>query len=313
MASVGGSIVILGTGGTIAGTAASARDNVGYSAAQLSVDALVATVPGLAGAPLEVEQVAQVDSKDMTHAVWLALAQRVDAHLRRDGIAGVVVTHGTDTLEETAYFLHRALGPAKPVVLTAAMRPASSLQADGPQNLVDAVAVAREPGARGVVAVVAGRVHAAADLRKVHSYRLDAFDSGDAGPLGVVEEGRLRCFRGWPADAGLGVHALPPDTTSWPRVDIVTSHAGADGVIVDAVVAAGVRGIVVAGTGNGTVHAELGAALERARAAGVQVVRATRCPGGPVISTPASAWPAAQATGPAQARIDLMLRLMPMR
>lgn len=310
MASVGGTIVILGTGGTIAGTAASARDNVGYTAAQLPISALVAAVPPLAGLPLEAEQVAQLDSKDMTHATWLALAQRVDAHLQRDDVAGVVVTHGTDTLEETAYFLHRVLGPTKPVVLTAAMRPATSLQADGPQNLLDAVTVAREPGARGVVAVVAGRVHAGADVRKVHGYRLDAFDSGDAGPLAVVEEGCLRCFRAWPADAGLGVQSLPPDTATWPRVDIVTSHAGADGAIVDALVAAGGRGIVVAGTGNGTVHAELGAALERARAADVLAVRATRCSDGPVMTTPLSAWPAGHATGPVQARIDLMLRLM---
>ncbi len=136
-------IVILGTGGTIAGTAASPADAIGYTAAQLGVAQLVAGVPALAGLPLESEQVAQLDSKDMDFATWQRLAQRVAAHLARDEVQGVVITHGTDTLEETAYFLHRVLAPAKPVVLTAAMRPATSLQADGPQNLLDAVTLAR--------------------------------------------------------------------------------------------------------------------------------------------------------------------------
>ena len=120
------------------------------------------------------------------------------SHLARPEVAAIIVTHGTDTLEETAYFLQRVLAPAKPVVLTAAMRPATSRLADGPQNLADAVAVATAPGARGVVVVVAGTVHSALDVRKVHPYRLDAFGSGDAGPIARVEEGRLRSFRPWP-------------------------------------------------------------------------------------------------------------------
>jgi len=174
-------VVVLGTGGTIAGTAARATDNVGYAAARLGVAQLVRAVPALAGWPLEAEQVAQVDSKDMDHATWRALALRCAHHLARADIAGLVVTHGTDTLEETAWFLQRVLAPAKPVVLTAAMRPATALLADGPQNLLDAVTVASWPGARGVVAVLAGRVHGARDVRKVHTYRVDAFASGDAG------------------------------------------------------------------------------------------------------------------------------------
>src|SRR5690349_18879100 len=170
--------VLLGTGGTIAGTSARAGDNVGYTAAQLAIGDLLAAVPGLAGLPLESEQVAQLDSKDMSHAVWQRLAERVAAHLARPEVGGIVITHGTDTLEETAYFLQRLLAPAKPVVLTAAMRPATALQADGPQNVLDAVAVARTDGARGVVSVAAGAVHGAREVRKVHTYRLDAFGSG---------------------------------------------------------------------------------------------------------------------------------------
>lgn len=309
MASNDGVIVILGTGGTIAGAASSATDNVGYSAAQLSIQTLVAAVPPLATLPIEAEQVTQLDSKDMTHAVWLALVQRVAMHLARAEVAGVVVTHGTDTLEETAYFLHRVLAPEKPVVLTAAMRPATSLQSDGPQNLLDAVTVAREPGAQGSVAVLAGAVHGGADVRKAHGYRLDAFDSGDAGPIARVTEGRVRLLRPWPVGVALGLQVLPADVAAWPRVDIVTSHAGADGSIVDALVASGSRGIVVAGTGSGTVHRAIETALERARRAGVAVARTTRCAAGPVLAGTV-ALPAADGAGAVQARIDLMLQLM---
>ncbi len=136
-------VVVLGTGGTIAGAASEASDNVGYVAGQRSVADLLRAVPALAGAALETEQLAQLDSKDMTHAVWRLLALRCAHHLTRPEVVGIVITHGTDTLEETAWFLQRTLAPERPVVLVAAMRPATSLQADGPQNLLDAVAVAR--------------------------------------------------------------------------------------------------------------------------------------------------------------------------
>jgi len=303
-------IVILGTGGTIAGTAASATDHTGYSAAQLGVAQLVSAVPPLAGLPIACEQVAQLDSKDMDHATWLALAQRAAAHLARADVAGVVVTHGTDTLEETAYFLHRVLGPVKPLVLTAAMRPATALGADGPQNLLDAVALARTSGARGVLAVLAGEVHAGASLRKRHTYRVDAFDSGDAGPIGWMEEGRLRATRPWPDAPGLGVDRLPADASNWPAVEIVTSHAGSDGRIVPALCQAGVRGLVIAATGNGTVHHTLEQALREALAGGVAVWRSSRCLDGRVTSAPGEGFPSAGALTPVQARIELMLRLM---
>ena len=191
------------------------------------------------------------------------------------------------------------------------MRPATSLQADGPQNIVDALRVAREPGASGVVAVLAGKVYAADDVRKVHPYRLDAFDGGDAGPLACIEEGVLRRFRPWPA-ARVGVPALDriaADPARWPRVEIVTSHAGADGRIVQALLDQGVAGIVVAGTGNGTLHAALERALADASARGVRVVRATRCAAGSVIGGDAR-FPGAGVLTPAKARVALMLDLM---
>jgi L-asparaginase len=284
-------VVILGSGGTIAGTAASATDAVGYRAAQLGVAQLLAVVPGLAGLDLEAEQVAQIDSKDMDVATWQRLAARSAHHLARGEVDGVVITHGTDTLE-----------------LTAAMRPATHVQADGPRNLLDAVTLARDARAAGVLVTLDGRVWAGAEVRKVHSQRLDAFGAGDAGPLAAIEDDAVRWQREAPRGEALGLDRIARDAAQWPRVEIVTSHAGADGRLVDAVVAQGVHGLVVAGTGNGTLHHALEAALLRAQAAGVRVRRSTRCAAGPVIGD--GALPSAGALSPVQARIELMLELL---
>lgn len=347
MASARGRVVVLGTGGTIAGAAASATDNVGYTAAQRSVQSLLAAVPALAGFDLEAEQVAQVDSKDMSHAIWAALARRCAAHLARPEVAGLVVAHGTDTLEESAWLLHRVLGrdggPARPVVLTAAMRPATSLQADGPQNLLDAVTLAAEPGARGVLVALAGQVWAGAEVRKVHSWRLDAFAAGDAGPVALLREGRVLGLRSWPqgsaptgAPAAPSPSELPDAEDAWPWVEIVASHGGARPETVGLWCRAGVRGLVVAATGNGTVHAALERALVDAVARGVPVLRATRCAGGGIVQAPsaggieqtpatgsieqapasgagAAALESAAHLTPAQARVELMLRLLARR
>ena len=301
-------VVILATGGTIAGTATNPSDTLGYRAAQLGVDTLISAVPALAAWPLEAEQVAQLDSKDMGPEVWRALSARVAVHLARPEVAGIVVTHGTDTLEETAWLLQRVFAPVKPVVMAAAMRPATALQADGPQNLLDAVTVAAEPGVRGVLAVLAGRIHGALDVRKVHTHRLDAFGSGDAGPLGAVEAGRVRRFRDWPAGEPLGPARL--DADRWPRVEIVASHAGASGAVVEALVAQGVDGIVASGTGNGTLHHALEAALLRACDQGIAVRRATRVPCGVVQRPAGSEIEASVASTPQQARVELILELL---
>jgi L-asparaginase len=299
-------VVVLGTGGTIAGTAATANDNLNYAAAQIAVADLVAAVPALASLPLDCEQVAQLDSKDMSHEVWRSLAQRVAHHLARDDVAGIVVVHGTDTLEETAYFLQRVLAPARPVVMCGAMLPATATQPDGPQNLCDAVMVASHAGARGVVAVMAAELHAAFDIRKTHTTRVDAFSSGDDGPIARVEAGGVRLLRSWPRGQALGLERVAP--AQWPRVEIVYSHAGADGRVVDALLAQGIDGIVVAGTGNGTVHKELEAALARAVAAGVTVLRSTRVGAGTVHARVDDVFPSAGALTPQQARIELMLQ-----
>jgi L-asparaginase len=304
-------LVILGTGGTIAGQAALASDNIGYTAAQVGIEQLLATIPALAASgPVISEQVSQIDSKDMGFDVWAQLAARVHHFLADDDVHGIVITHGTDTLEETAFFLQSVCQPHKPVVLTCAMRPATALAPDGPQNLMDAVAVARHPGACGVVAVCAGTVHSALDVQKVHPYKLDAFSSGDAGPIGYVEEGRLRLLRNWPvALAGKRDIAIE-NIASWPRVEIVMNYAGASALTVEALVGQGVRGLVVAGTGNGTVHEALQAGLLCAQAAGVRIVRSTRCVDGRVLPLPGNAMADSQGLSPVKARIALMLELV---
>ncbi len=318
-------IVVLGTGGTIAGTAANAADHLGYLAAQLDVGQLLRAVPALAppGCELLAEQVVQLDSKDMSFSVWQQLARRCAHWLAQADVQGIVITHGTDTLEETAYFLHAVLGPAKPVVLTCAMRPATSISSDGPQNLLDAVAVAAHPGAQGVVAVCAGTIHGAVDVQKVHTYRLDAFSSGDAGALGYVEDGVLRLLRNWPpalAMSSQDVIEKVANVARWPRVEIVMNHAGASGALVEALLAPGqaggaagtapLRGLVVAATGNGTLHHELEAALLRAQAAGVRVVRATRCAHGRVLPGPGDTIPDSRGLSAVKARVALLLDLV---
>jgi L-asparaginase len=321
-------LVFLGMGGTIAGTAQTAGDNVGYKAAQVGVDALLGAVPGLQSilgdCQAVPEQVCQIDSKDLAHADWLALLAAVSRHLARPEVTGVVVTHGTDTLEETAFFLSRAVAPDllknKPLVLTCAMRPASSLTPDGPGNMADAATVALHGEAHGVLVVCAGKIHGAAQVQKIHPYRVDAFDSGEAGPLGVVEEGRVRLLSAWPV-----VDAAQPllegaalQAKGWPRVELLTSHAGASGAVVRALLghpegADPLRGIVVSGTGNGTLHKDMEAALFDAQKRGVRVLRVSRCAYGQVVggaSTERSGAFMACGLSAVKARIALMLELV---
>jgi L-asparaginase len=212
------------------------------------------------------------------------------------------------------------LAPRKPVVLTCAMRPATALDADGPQNLRDALAVAGCPGAQGVVAVCAGRILGAADVQKVHSWRLDAFSAGDAGDIGQVRQGVVERWRDWPPAVLPHENVVEAllNTDALPRVEIVLSHAAASGAIIDALLepataarhgVSPVRGLVLAGTGGGTLHRELEAALRRAQAAGVRVVRSTRCAEGLLQPRAGEEFPALPLT-PVKARLALMLDLL---
>lgn len=311
-------IVMLGMGGTIAGQSLSARDNIGYKAGELGVKSILEMIPVelRVGFDINTEQIAQLDSKDMSFPALYELAQRINTLLAKRHVAGIVVTHGTDTLEETAYFLQAMCNPSKPVVLTCAMRPASSLAPDGPQNILDALAVVQCADIAGVFVVCAGRIHLASLVQKTHTYRLDSFSSGEAGCHGVVEEGQVRLFN-TPSvvlnkrfeDAGKNT-VSPVTSIVWPRVQIVTNFVGADGQIVDALVAQGVDGIVVAATGNGTIHRLLEASLLRAKNQGVAIVVSTRCAEGRVLPLPTNLFVDSAGLNPAKARVALIVKLL---
>lgn len=277
-------IVVLATGGTIAGSASSAASAARYQAATVPVGHLLAAVPAVGTvARIAPEQVAQVDSKDMRFETWNALAARLAHWAAQPDVAGIVITHGTDTLEETAMFLHATQRHDVPVVLTAAMRPSTSLSADGPLNILDAVRVASHPAAQGqgVLVVLNQHVHAARDVAKAHTAAVNAFVSPVTGPVGYVQDDFVRIARAAPAQGPAW-----PVPSQWPLVEIVASYANPSRVPVDALVAAGVRGLVVAAAGNGSVHETLADALSDAARAGVAVVRSSRTGAGHVAIPP---------------------------
>jgi L-asparaginase len=276
------SVVILATGGTIAG-AADSRTQAGYTSGQLGVEALVAAVPGLDElAELSGEQLSNVGSQDMSDAIWLRLAGRVNELLARRDVDGVVITHGTDTLEETAYFLNLAVRSSKPVVMTAAMRPATAVSADGPLNLYNAVAVAADPEAagRGVLVVVNDDVLGARAFTKTHSTDLQTFVAGEYGLVGATLYGENRWFRTpWKGHTEGSPFSLEGVETL-PRVDVLYMTADASPDLVGAAVAGGARGLVIAGVGNGNMPGPVLEAVERVVADGIVVVRASRVTGG---------------------------------
>jgi L-asparaginase len=311
---LGQRVVVLGTGGTIAGVSTTGRDR-DYQAAQLGAAQLLSALPDLEGVPLEAHQVCQVDSKDMGWPQWRALLQACLRHLARPEVDSLVITHGTDTLEETALLLHLVLPTGKPVVLTAAMRPASSEQADGPANLRLAVqtvqTVARLHGhGGGVVVALQGRLWAGVHVRKVHSWHIDAFDGGGAPALSPSGP--------WlPAEGLCNESLLACESLPW--VPCLISHADADARMVEALrhVESPPKGWVVACTGHGTVHADLAQALASQVSMGVPVWRTTRVSRGGV-SEPGELrrsdagpglWPVAGALTPTQARLALSLGL----
>ena len=291
-------IVILGTGGTIAGQAENPADSVNYTAALVDISQLLDTAKGkqqdgaqtLNHCDLLTEQLVQIDSKDMTFDVWKRLLSRCQTLLNQEQVQAIVITHGTDTLEETAYFLHRMLRTEKPVILTCAMRPANAPDSDGPQNLRDALTLASNSQVKGVLVVCAGEVHGAQNIQKIHTTRLNAFSSGDAELIGHFVDGKLIFSKSALGTQAQDSRSLPllsikdfESAAQLPRVEIILNHADANGQIVNALLEQKVslqhklRGIVVAGTGNGTISASLESALLRAQESGVVVWRSTRC------------------------------------
>lgn len=311
-------VVVLATGGTIAGTAASASQTVGYTVAKLGVETLLSAVPQLGElADVRGEQLFQIASESITTRHLLLLARRVGELVADPGVSGVVITHGTDTLEESAYFLDLVVHSDTPVVLVGAMRPATALSADGPMNLYNAVAVAASPEARGMGVLVClnDEVHGAREVTKVATSTLDAFRTPALGALGWVQSGRVWLYRE-PARrhttrSELGVSGLE----ELPRVEIVLAHGGMTPESVEALAGPGVRGVVWAGTGNGSVPELVRPVLRAIRARGVVIVRSSRTGSGIVarngeISDDEYDLVAGDNLTPQKARILLMLALL---
>lgn len=309
-------VIILATGGTIAGSAAEGTAVTGYQAGALSVETLIKAVPEVKDyAHVTGEQIASLDSKDMSDEVWLKLARRVNELLARDDADGIVITHGTDTLEETAYFLNLTVHSKKPVVITGAMRPATAISADGPMNLLNAVRLAASPQAydRGVLVCLNDQIDSARHVTKSHTTSLDTFKS-PLGPLGCMNDGHPTFYnRVDRRHAGHTEFDLK-DADRLPYVKVIYGHAGDDALFVDAAIKAGARGLVYAGTGNGSIHKDAEEALARAAQTGIIIVRSTRTGSGAVIPAEQSYTEAGFLNGdslnPQKCRILLQLALM---
>lgn len=313
-------VVLLGTGGTIAGSgtagAAPGAGSAAYQSAVVGVQELIAGVPGLAAlAQLQAEQIFQIDSADFTDEHLLLLTRRVAALCARDDVDAVVITHGTDTMEESAYFLHLTVPTNKPIVLTGAMRPGTALAADGPANLLHAVAVAAHPSSagRGVLVVMNEEIHSGRDVAKVHSLRMDAFAS-QHGALGLVVEGAPRWYRQVARPHGTASEFDMARIDTLPLVGLVSSHGNMRREIYDSWVALGARAIVHAGFGGGTVPEYLKAPLAELRARGVLLVRCSRTGAGPVvrnasIDDDANGWVVTDDQNPPRARLLAALAL----
>jgi L-asparaginase len=271
-------IVVLATGGTIAGAAAT-DVQAGYTSGQVGVEQLLAAVPQAKKlANLRGEQISNIGSQDMNDEVWLKLARRVNELTAMPDVDGVVITHGTDTIEETAYFLNLVVKSRKPVVLTAAMRPSTALSADGPLNFFNAVAVAanKEAAGRGVLVVINDWIHGASSLTKTSTTAVQTFLSPLRGLIGTVAYGDAEFYRGPVGKNTIDSEFSLEKVTALPRVDIVMAYENMDGALIDAAVAAGAQGVVVAGVGNGNMTKAALDALAAQAKKGIVCVRSSR-------------------------------------
>jgi L-asparaginase len=276
-------VVILATGGTIAGSGATSTTSVGYKAATVPVQALIDAVPELKKiAAVRGEQVFQIASQNMTNDYWLQLAKRVNELLQKPEVNGIVVTHGTDTLEETAYFLDLVSKSNKPVVIVGAMRPSTALSADGPINLYNAVLIAgsKEAVGKGVLVCLNDQINCARDVTKTNTYTADTFKATELGLLGYVEGDRVAFYRLPTRKHTLDTEFDLSGIDKLPSVEIAYGYENVSRTAVDAFAANGVDGIVYAGVGDGNPSALTEQALADARAKGVLIVRSARAGNG---------------------------------
>jgi L-asparaginase len=313
-------VMILATGGTIAGAAATGTQ-AGYKSGAVTIDAMIAAVPGLTErATIKGEQISNVGSQDMSFDIMLKVAKRINELARSADVDGVVITHGTDTMEETAFFLNLVVKTDKPVVMVGSMRPSTAVSADGPLNLFNAVGVAIDPKAkgRGVLVVMNDWIHAAHSLTKTSTTAIQTFMSPLRGLVGVASYGVNDFYTTpeWPhtTNSEFDVSAA----TAIPRVDVIFACADMSSDLIDAAVANGARGLVIAGVGNGNMNKASVTAAANAVKKGVVVVRSSRVPTGTVgrnveLNDDELGFIAADELNPQKARILLALALLKKR
>lgn len=310
-------VYILATGGTIAGTGSSAT-GTSYTAGQVAIGELLSAVPQIEDvANITGEQIVKIGSQDMMDEVWLKLANYLNQLLQRSDVDGVVITHGTDTMEETAFFLNLTVKSNKPIVLTGAMRPSTSLSADGPLNLYNAVVTAAAPASigKGVVIVMNGAILSAHGATKTSTISVQAFQDLNAGALGYVFNGQA--YYNQTTDKLHTTQSVfdVSGVTKLPRVGIIYSYSNVESEAINALINSGYKGIIHAGVGNGNIHKNIFNELTLARQKGVLVVRSSRVPSGPTttdaeVDDNAYKFVASQELNPQKARILLMLSLL---
>lgn len=308
-------IVILATGGTIAGSAKSSTQ-ASYKPGVISVDQIIATVPGIEKvAKLNGVQISNISSQNMELSVWLKLYNTIDSLFSNDLCDGVVITHGTDTMEETAYFLTLTLKHSKPVVLTGSMRPSTSLSADGPFNLYNAVCLAASPKAqnRGVMVVMNDFILSADDVTKTNSVNTAAFSCPNYGPLGYIRAGEPLFYRESTLRHTTKSEFVIKGKKTLPQVEIVYSYAFSSAIPIRALIEGKVQGIVIAGVGNGNYNSAIAKEMENGFNNGIVIIRSTRVATGGVDEAAEEydpRWPVSYLKTPQKARILLMLSLI---
>jgi L-asparaginase len=313
-------VVILATGGTIAGAAASGTQ-AAYTSGAVTIDAMIAAVPGMTNmANIKGEQISNVGSQDMSFEIMLKLAKRINELQKQSDVDGIVVTHGTDTMEETAFFLNLVVKGDKPVVMVGSMRPSTAVSADGPLNLYNAVGVAVDPNARGrgVLVVMNDWIHAAHSLTKTSTTAIQTFMSPLRGVVGVATYGKNDFYNSpqWKHTSGSEFDVT--DVNKLPRVDIIFACADMPPDLIDASVANGAKGIVIAGVGNGNMNKASLEAAARAVKKGVVVVRSSRVATGSVgrnveVNDDEMGFVASDELNPQKARLLLSLALLKQR
>jgi L-asparaginase len=310
-------ITILATGGTIAGAAATGTQ-AAYTSGAVTIDAMLSAVPGIKDlANIKGEQISNVGSQDMTLDIMLTLAKRINVLLAQKEVDGIVVTHGTDTMEETAFFLNLVVKSDKPVVMVGSMRPSTAVSADGPLNLFDAVGVAVDPKARGrgVLVVMNDWIHGAHSLTKTSTTAIQTFMSPLRGLVGISSYGKNDFY-----NTPVWKHTTASEfdvasITKLPRVDIIFACADMSADLIDASVESGAKGIVIAGVGNGNMNKASLEAAARAARKGVVVVRSSRVGTGTVgrnveVNDDEMNFVASDELNPQKSRMLLMLALL---